>query len=264
MKIKPVPAVARYQELLSHIYHRRHFAVFSCFLFLFTWLVSFSAQAGGAFSVAPVRIYMTEKDRATAVTLINEGTTPVVLQADINTWSQKPDGTDELVLTEDLILSPPIIKLAPNSRQVVRLVLLSSADLNRQLTYRLIVREIPEATAPPKENTIEVPIALALSMPIFITPSSAKREVNCTLIKLPRQDVQAKCTNSGTAYAQIREVLLQRSGKTFARFEGGVYILPGAQKLFAFKATDVISPGAAEIVITFDDGKNQTAPVIVQ
>ncbi len=263
MRIKPVLVVARYQELSSHIFHRRC-VVCVYVLFLLALLMSFSAQAGGAFSVAPVRIYMTEKDRATAVTLVNEGSTPVALQADINTWSQKIDGTDELVLTEDLILSPPIIKLVPNSRQVVRLVLLSPADLNRQRTYRLIVREIPEATAPPKGNTIEVPIALALSLPIFITPSGAQREVGCTLAQLPPQELQAKCVNSGTAYAQIREVLLQRSGKAFARFEGGVYILPGAQKLFALKSIEAISPGAAEIVATFDDGKNQTYPVVVQ
>ncbi|UUZ74527.1 hypothetical protein LP414_19085 [Polaromonas sp. P1(28)-13] len=50
---------------------------------------------------------MTPRDRAIAVTLTNEADTAVVLQADINTWSQNPDGTDELVLTEDLILAPP-------------------------------------------------------------------------------------------------------------------------------------------------------------
>ncbi len=41
---------------------------------------------------------MTPRDRAIAVTLTNEADTEVVLQADINAWSQKPDGTDELVL----------------------------------------------------------------------------------------------------------------------------------------------------------------------
>ncbi len=64
----------------------------------------------GVFSVTPVRIYMTPRDRAVAVTIINEGDTEVVLQADLNAWSQKPDGTDEQVPTEDLILSPPVIR----------------------------------------------------------------------------------------------------------------------------------------------------------
>ena len=194
MRIKPVPAVARYQELPSHIYHH-YFVVFTWFLFFLLLLTNFSVQAGDAFSVAPIRIYMTEKDHATAVTLINEGKTPVALQADINTWSQKPDGTDELVLTDDLILSPPIIKLAPNSRQVVRLVLLSPADLSRQLTYRLIVREIPEATAPRKGNTIEVPIALALSEKLAVPFSNCplKGYKQNVLIQVPPMRKYVKC-----------------------------------------------------------------------
>jgi fimbrial chaperone protein len=77
-----------------------------------------------AFSVTPIRIYMQPRDRAVAITIVNEGDTEVALQAELNNWSQKADGTDELTPTEDLILSPPILKLAPKARQVVRLALL--------------------------------------------------------------------------------------------------------------------------------------------
>lgn len=217
-----------------------------------------SAYAGGAFSVSPVRIYMAATDRATAVTLVNEGDSPVALQADLNTWAQKADGTDELTPTEDLILSPPIIKLAPKSRQVVRLVLLGEADASRQLTYRLIVKEIPEA-ANPTGNTIDIPIALALSMPIFITPPSAKREITCTLAQ-KNGKAQAECGNSGNAYAQIREVVVQKSGQAIATFKGGAYILPGAHRSIELKAQTPLPKGPAELTVTFDDGQSQTYP----
>jgi fimbrial chaperone protein len=252
----------------------------------------------GSFSVTPVRIYMTPRDRAVAITITNEGDTPVAMQADIHVWSQKPDGTDELVLTEDLILSPPIIKLAPQARQVVRLALLKPADASRQLTYRLIVREIPEATAP-KGNTLEVPIALALSMPVFITPPIAKREISCALAEAPREAaaLTVTCANTGSAYAQIREILLQRSSGTtpsnppalsatpaaseaepviephLARFEGGTYLLPGARKSINLTTAPPAAPGAgaaavvvipageATLKLTFDDGKQQSFTV---
>ena len=126
-------------------------------------LTTIQPALAGVFSVTPVRIYMTPKDRAVAVTITNEGDSAVALQADLNVWAQKPDGTDVLTLTDDLILAPPIIKLAPKAKQVVRLALLKPADASRQLTYRLIMREIPEVSAP--QNNIQVPIALALSMP---------------------------------------------------------------------------------------------------
>ena len=210
----------------------------------------------GSFSVTPVRIYMTPRDRAVAVTITNEGDSPVALQADINVWSQKADGTDELVLTEDMILSPPIIKLAPKARQVVRLALLKPADASRQLTYRLIVREIPEATAP-KSNTIAVPIALALSMPVFITPPIAQREVACQAAR-DAAALAVTCANSGSAYAQVREVTLNRGQAQLARFEGGVYILPGARKPIALKPEQPVPAGDAVLNVTFDDGKSQS------
>lgn len=226
-----------------------------CGLAAATALTALPAQAG-VFSVTPVRIYMTPRDRAVALTLTNEGDTEVALQADINSWTQKADGTDELVLTEDMILSPPIIKLAPKARQVVRLALLKPADASRQLTYRLIVREVPEATASPG-NTVEVPIALALSMPVFITPPPAKREIACVAAR-SADTVSAVCNNTGTAYAQVREVTLKRADATLARFEGGEYILPGARKAIALKpGTQPAAAGPAQLTVLFDDGKNQ-------
>lgn len=213
------------------------------------------AASAGVFSVTPVRLYMTQRDRAIAVTLTNEGDTPIVLQADINTWSQKPDGTDELVLTEDLILAPPIIKLAPKARQVVRLALLKPADASRQLTYRMIIREVPEALP---SAGIEVPIALALSMPVFITPPVAKREVACTAKRAEPRTVALNCSNTGTAYAQIREASITRGGLALAGFEGGSYILPGASKLVSLKAEKDVLPGDVQLVVTFDDGQSLT------
>jgi fimbrial chaperone protein len=214
----------------------------------------------GVFSVTPVRIYMTPRDRAVAVTITNEGDTEVVLQADLNAWSQKPDGTDEQVPTEDLILSPPIIKLAPNARQVVRLALLKPADASRQLIYRMVMREVPEAVAN-RDKTIQVPIALALSMPVFITPPPAKRDVTCQAARGTGPALNVTCTNSGSAYAQVREVLVKRGTQVLAKFEGGTYILPGARQVMSVKGEQAIAPGAAQLAVSFDDGKSQTFEV---
>lgn len=225
---------------------------------LLSLLGPWAAATAGVFSVTPVRLYMTPRDRAIAVTLTNEADTEVVLQADINTWSQKPDGTDELVLTEDLILAPPIIKLAPKARQVVRLALLKPADSSRQLTYRMIIREVPEIQPAPG---IQVPIALALSMPVFITPPVAKRQVSCTVQRPEAKTVGLQCGNTGTAYAQIREATVMRGEQALAKFEGGNYILPGATKIVSLKSEQPITAGEAKLVVTFDDGQSQTTSI---
>ncbi len=215
----------------------------------------------GVYSVTPVRIYMAPKDRAVAITLTNEGDTALVLQADIYSWTQNPDGTDNLALTEDLLLAPPIIKLAPKERQVVRLAMLAPRDASRQMTYRMIMREVPEATQP--KNSIQVPVALALNMPVFITPPSAKREVSCDIKRGEAHALQAACGNRGTAYAQIREIVLKRGDQQVARFEGGNYILPGAHKVIGLKVAQEVKPGTAQMSVTFDDFQTQTSVVTI-
>jgi len=234
------------------MFSRRH----STRLVVFSLLMAASATAlAGLFSVTPVRIFMTPRDRAVAITLTNEGDADVALQADIHAWTQSSQGEDQLALTEDMILSPPIIKLAPRARQVVRLALLRAPDASRQLTYRLIVREVPEATLP-KDNTMEVPIALALSMPVFITPPAARHGVNCEVLR-SGPGLQALCSNSGTAYAQVREISLKRNDAVVARFQGGQYLLPGTRRPMALTAEQPVAAGDAQMTVVFDDGKSQ-------
>lgn len=210
----------------------------------------------GVFSVTPVRIYMTPRDRAVAVTLINEGTTPVVLQADVNVWRQSPDGTDTLELTEDLILSPPIVTLAPQARQVVRLARLAPMPTERELTYRLVVREVPEALAT-RDKAMEVPIALALNMPIFITPPLARHQVTCGLAP-GGASLQVRCDNQGSAYAQVRELRLEQGDRLVGRFEGGSYLLPGASRILPLAPQQPAAAGEARLTVVFDDFKTQS------
>lgn len=214
----------------------------------------------GLFSVTPVRIYMTPRDRAVAVTINNEGDEELVMQADIYQWKQKAGGEDDLTLTEDLILSPPIIKLAPRSRQVVRLAMLKPQRSADQQTYRLIVREIPEAK--PAEKDIQLQIALAFSMPVFITPPGAKRQMDCSAARAAPDTVRVECANTGNAYAQPREfVLTSAAGVALATRDSGGYILPAIKRNFDIKSAGRIPGGNAKLVVTLDDGTTQSFDV---
>ena len=217
----------------------------------------------GIFSVTPVRIFMAPRDRATAVTITNEGDDELVMQADIYTWAQKPDGTDDLKLSDDLILSPPIIKIAGKSRQVVRLAMVSPPAAPEQLTYRMILREIPEAHAPDKK--VQLQIALAFSLPVFITPPAAKRDIVCTVARSAPDAVAARCENHGRAYAQLRELtLLGADGAKIASLESAAYVLPGITRTYPIKASSgTIPSGAAKLAVNFDDGTSQAFDVTV-
>jgi len=219
--------------------------------------------SAGVFSVTPVRIFMTPHDRAIAVTVTNEGDDELVMQADIYTWKQKADGTDDLQLSEDLILAPPILKIPGKGRQVVRLAMLTPPTSPGQQTYRMILREIPEAHA--QEKKVQLQIALAFSLPVFITPPNAKRDLACSIARSAPDTVAARCENHGSAYAQPREFTLTGAdGAKIADLESAAYILPGMTRTYAIKRADgSIAPGPAKLAVNFDDCTSRSFDVTV-
>ena len=218
----------------------------------------------GMFSVTPVRIYMKPIDKAVAVTVTNESDEDLVMHADVYAWKQKPDGTDDLALTEDMLVAPPIIKVPAKSHQVVRLARLVPPQPDQQMTYRLIVREIPEAR--PAKDKMQLQLALAFSMPVFITPPTAKNKLDCTVERTAANTAKAVCANSGNAYAQlIGFVLTNSSGdKQLAAHNGGGYILPGIKRSFEIKAdAGRIPAGKAKLTVTLDDGSKPAFDVML-
>ncbi len=230
---------------------------------ILTLSVAAPAHAG-KFSVTPVRIYMSQRDKAVAVTITNESDDDMVMQADIYVWKQKPGGQDELTPSEDLFLSPPIVKLAGKSRQVVRLARISPAKSDQQLTYRMIVREIPEARA--AKDKVQLQIALAFSMPVFITPPGAKNKLDCTVERTAANAINAACENTGNAYAQVIDLaLLNQAGEKLATRDTGGYILPGIKRTFDVKRTEGRIPaGKATLVVTLDNGAKQSYDVVLK
>lgn len=221
-----------------------------------------AAQAG-SFSVSPVRIFMEMRERATGVTIINEGDTELVMQAELFEWKQKPDGTDDLQPTDDLVLAPPILRLPRGGRQVVRLANLRAPAPGEQLTYRLIVREVPEALAPSQPG-VQIQVALAFSLPVFITPPGAKRALTCTATRSSPTALRATCENRGQAYAQPASMVLTTpSGNTLATSEiKGGYILPNVTRSFEFGNEGSRIPGGPlKLQITQDDGSKQVFDV---
>jgi len=217
----------------------------------------------GMFSVTPVRIYMTPKDKAMAVTITNESDEDLVMQADVYAWKQKPNGEDDLSLTEDLLVSPPIIKAQAKSHQVVRLARLIPSPQGQQMTYRLIVREIPEAN--PAKNKMQLQVALAFSMPIFITPPGAKNKLDCIVERAASNAVNVVCENTGSAYAQPLEfVLANPAGDKLASLEKAGYILPASKRGFEIKSGNKRIPGGkAKLTLRMDDESRQIFDVVL-
>jgi fimbrial chaperone protein len=206
----------------------------------------------GVFSVSPLRIQLDAKSRAVAVTVTNDGDEELVMQADLYLWKQKPGGEEDLALTEDVFLSPPIFKIPAKSRQVLRLAMLQPVPTAQQLTYRVILREIVEAR--PAKEGVQVQVALAFSIPIFITPPGAKHLLECDVKRVSASMIKAVCENKGNAFVLPRAfALINPNGVKLAGLDSGGYILPGIERSFEIKSAGRIPPGKTKLTATLDD-----------
>jgi len=224
---------------------------------LLALLVATEAQAS-EFTVTPVRLHFGVRDRAIAVTLTNDSDSPLMMQADLFEWRQEANGKDVLTPTEDIFLSPPIVTIPPNSRQVVRLARLSDGppSPDEPSTYRMIVREIPEATV---EKTVTVKIALAFSLPIFFAPAEPKRQLDCQAKRLSPDSIRATCENKGNVYALVTHLALSTQGGNVLLSQdiGGGYILPGVTRSFDLKRqSGKIPAGQVQLEAQLDDQSN--------
>ena len=212
------------------------------------------AAAAGSFSVGPVRVQFGARDRAVAVTLPNLGDAPLALSADLYLWEQNADGSDRLTPTDDLVLAPGLVRLPPKGQQVVRLALLRAPDPQSQLTYRMFVREQPDMAR--ASAGVNIPVSVAMSLPVFITPPAARWDVDC-VAKPQAAGTEVRCTNTGTATALMRSVHLAVAGKVISKFEGGAYLLPGASRPIALQPGVSAASLPAKLTVVFDD--DQTA-----
>jgi len=142
----------------------RHMAAARALAAIFVFQLSGLAAGAQALSVLPVNIFFAPGERATSLTVTNQGKAETAIQIRAFDWSQKGND-DQLAPTGVVVLSPPIAKLAPGATQVIRIVLRQSPATS-EATYRILVDQIP----PPAEPGV-VHMVLRMSIPIFVQPA---------------------------------------------------------------------------------------------
>src|SRR5262245_50540018 len=165
------------------------------FLFLFAAAL---AQAG-SFSVNPVRVTLSATQTVGAITVRNEGTEAAVIQLEMQSWTQR-DGVDVLAPSTDVLATPPILTIPPGGSRIVRVGLRRPADAQREVTYRLFLREVP----PPQALAQALRVALLISMPIFVEPpNKTAPQVEWRAARTRDGQIRVEARNAGTAHVQL-------------------------------------------------------------
>jgi len=180
----------------------------------------------GTFSISPLRAELSSRAQTGALTLRNQESTPVVVQAEVLLWEQA-EGEDKLSPTRDVLVSPAVFTIPGNGSQLVRVALRRAADAQRELSYRLILTEVPQQASP---DFTGLNVALRLSLPIFVAPTTtAEPRIEWSATRGTDGKMALTASNAGNAHARVLNFNVSPAAGSTPGIQQDVtaYILPG-------------------------------------
>jgi fimbrial chaperone protein len=183
-----------------------------------------STALAGSFVVNPVRLTLSASQTVGSLTVKNVGDEATVVQLETHSWTQH-DGKDELTPSTEILATPPIITVPPGGSRIVRVGLRRPADQQRELTYRLFLREVPA----PHPIAQGLRVALLISMPVFVVPPRVPGpQVQWHAVRLHDGTIQLQATNSGQAHIQLGQLHISAAGNgaAVATHDMADYLLP--------------------------------------
>lgn len=188
----------------------------------------------GSFSISPLRADLSAGAQTSALTLRNQEATAVVVQAQAMLWEQA-DGQDQLTPTRDLLVSPAVFTLPGKGVQLVRVALRRPADAQRELSYRLILTEVPQQASP---EFTGLNVALRLSLPVFVAPLAATAEPRLEWTAARNADGALSITtrNAGNGHARVINFSVAPAASSAAAIPQDMtaYVLPGQLRTWTF------------------------------
>lgn len=208
-------------------------------------LVSATAFATGL-QVSPVSLTIPARERAGGIWLSNTGDNQVSAQARVFRWTQEGN-EDVLTPSQDLVVSPPMLQLAPNTQQLIRVIRTGappSGDQAGQEAYRLIINELPAAAPVDGVKKKSLQMVLRYSIPVFLDPvgvASPQPQLSWSFTR-KGAEAELEVSNTGAGAAQIADVVFNQqsagnsSGQPFSLGKGLVgYVLPQKTRRWKMK-----------------------------
>ena len=191
---------------------------------VFAGFLAICGQASATtLQVSPVLIDVPAPGAAATVQIANLSEDAVVAQVRVFKWVQE-NGADKLVETKDVVVSPPIAKLKPSSKAVLRVVRRAKSAPQGEESYRLVIDQVPEKK---KARGVGVNFAVRYSIPVFFGGLDSAEAAIIWEVGNKKGRAFVTATNAGSRRVRIADLKI-KSGSGSVSFGGGLtgYILP--------------------------------------
>ena len=202
-------------------------------------LFSSGAMASGL-QVSPISLSLQARENASGLTLSNSSDEAISAQVRIYQWSQDETG-DQLTPSRGLLASPPMIKLNPGDKQLVRIIRAKAPPQGAgavEDSYRIFVNELPIKSATQKTG---LQFALSYSLPVFVQPvgivkTAPQLQWRYSLLPDSKQ-IKLSISNSGNGHAKLIDLSVVGAAGNSVNIHQGLlgYVLPDATMNWTLK-----------------------------
>ena len=134
-------------------------------LFVLPALLLFASGGHAAeFQLTPTRVRLDPKHLVDTVVVGNSGTAPLRFEVSVKRWRMAPDGRWLLEPSDDLIVHPLLLDIAPGDRARLRVGQLSPSQDPAEIPYRIELDE--QAIGPNESNGVRM--LTRISLPVFV------------------------------------------------------------------------------------------------
>lgn len=223
-------------------------------------LLQLSPARASDIGVAPVAVELGGiNDRAT-LSVVNNGADPVIMQAEAVDWNNGDPGLD--TPSAAVVINPPVFSIAPGRTQLVRVGLRRAAPVEREATYRIVLREVPAAPRPGEVRISgQVRVLMALRVPVYVAPSRVVQQPRWVATQAPDGSVVAQLTNDGNVHVRVGAIRLRAAAGDAAGAprDAPAVVLAGESRSFRLRGAST-DPRPLTVDIDTDHGP-QSLPV---
>jgi fimbrial chaperone protein len=189
-----------------------------------------------AFSVNPVKVFVSPQASSTLLTLHNESSEALRFQLSAFVWSQNSKGEMQLTPTQDVIFFPSLLTLAPGEERKIRVATNVTAGAVEK-TYRLFFDELPPLeNSQDSQKKNQVVFLTKIGIPIFVQPAQpvAEGKLQGLAAKNGRFSFQVK--NTGNVHLSPQAIRVKgydaAQKSVFERDLEAWYVLAGGDRAF--------------------------------
>jgi len=208
------------------------------FLRTFVWLplglvLAASPASASQFTVNPTRVELSAGVPSAVVSLRNDGQLPIRIQVKTHAWTQTLDGQMKLDATDDVVVFPALVTIAPGEERRLRIAV-TSAPAQVERTYRVFMEELPPVAGAMAETGVHV--LTRVGIPVFLRALAPSPRAGLSDVGLSQAMLHFQIDNIGNTHFvpdRIHVQALSAAGIAVTdKTTDGWYILAGTSRRY--------------------------------